>query len=90
MNHEKTNRQNGKPHIRHSQAYQDEALALADQAGVSKAASQLGLRAEASGYLKATTSSRHSLPIAENLLNFYAVLPNQKWAGDITYLHIDD
>jgi transposase len=34
-----------KPHIRHSQAFKDEALALAERVGVSKAASQLELHA---------------------------------------------
>jgi len=37
---------------------------------------------------KATTNSRHSLPICPNLLNqnFQAEAPNQKWVGDITYI----
>lgn len=34
-----------KPHTRHSQAFKDEALALAERIGVSKAASQLELHA---------------------------------------------
>jgi transposase InsO family protein len=35
-----------------------------------------------------TTHSQHRLPVAENLLNqeFTATQPNQKWAGDITYI----
>ena len=33
------------PRTRHSQAYKDEALALAERIGVSKAAEQLGLHA---------------------------------------------
>ena len=35
-----------------------------------------------------TTDSRHSLPIAPNLLNrnFTAAAPNQAWTGDITYI----
>jgi len=35
-----------------------------------------------------TTQSRHSLPVAENLLNqeFAAQQPNAKWTGDITYI----
>jgi putative transposase len=37
---------------------------------------------------KATTDSHHRFNIAPNLLdrNFTANLPNQKWAGDITYI----
>ena len=35
-----------------------------------------------------TTDSRHSLPIAPNLLkrNFIVAAPNQAWSGDITYI----
>ena len=34
----------------------------------------------------------HGLPESENLLrqDFYASGPNQKWAGDITYLRTDE
>ena len=37
---------------------------------------------------KATTYSKHSLPICPNLLNqnFYSKAPNQAWVGDITYI----
>ncbi len=47
-----------------------------------------GLRAKAARKFKATTNSRHSLPVAPNLLeqDFTAMAPNQKWVGDITYL----
>src|SRR5690606_34500310 len=38
---------------------------------------------------KVTTDSDHSLPVADNLLDrdFSAEEPNEKWAGDITYLY---
>lgn len=51
-----------------------------------------GLRAKAARRFKATTNSRHSLPVAPNLLqqDFVAVAPNQKWVGDITYLWTDE
>ena len=41
---------------------------------------------------KATTNSKHNLPVAENLLNqdFCATIPNQKWVGDITYVATDE
>jgi len=47
-----------------------------------------GLRAKAARKFKATTDSRHTQPVAENVLNreFTATAPNQKWVGDITYI----
>jgi putative transposase len=41
---------------------------------------------------KATTNSKHNLPVAENLLNrdFNTVQPNQKWLSDITYVYTDE
>ncbi len=47
-----------------------------------------GLVAKAARTFKATTHSRHTLPVFENLLNqnFTALQPNQKWVSDITYL----
>ncbi|CAH8236326.1 IS3 element protein InsF [Vibrio aestuarianus] len=47
-----------------------------------------GLIAKAARKFKCTTDSKHEMPIAPNLLaqDFRAEVPNQKWAGDITYL----
>ncbi len=52
----------------------------------------LGLRAKAAKKFKATTNSKHSLPIAPNLLNqdFNAIRPNQKWVSDITYIWTEE
>lgn len=38
------------------------------------------------------TSSRHSFPVADNLLqqDFTTSAPNQKWVGDITYMHTEE
>ena len=46
------------------------------------------LRAKAARKFKATTNSKHNLPVYENLLqqHFYASGPNQKYVQDITYL----
>ncbi len=46
------------------------------------------LQARAARKYKATTNSKHDLPVAPNLLaqNFSASAPNQKWVSDITYL----
>jgi transposase InsO family protein len=41
---------------------------------------------------KATTNSKHSYPIAPNLLNrqFSASMPSSAWVGDITYIPTDE
>ena len=41
---------------------------------------------------KATTDSKHTLPVAENVLNqqFEATAPNQVWLSDITYIPTDE
>ena len=46
------------------------------------------LVAKAARKFKATTHSKHNLPVFDNLLNqdFSTTAPNQKWVGDITYL----
>lgn len=51
-----------------------------------------GLRAKAAKRFKATTNSKHNLPVAPNLLNqdFTASRANEKWVGDITYLWTDE
>ena len=47
-----------------------------------------GLRGRRRGRQPRTTDSRHTLPIAANVLNraFDVATPNTVWAGDITYL----
>lgn len=47
-----------------------------------------GLRAKTKRRFKATTDSKHNLPVAPNLLDrdFDAKEPNQVYAGDITYI----
>lgn len=49
---------------------------------------KLGLRCRQKLRFKVTTDSRHSLPVAENLLEqkFTASAPNQIWLTDITYI----
>lgn len=51
-----------------------------------------GLRAKGARKYKATTNSKHSLPVAPNLLqqDFSAERPNQKWVSDITCLWTDE
>ena len=47
-----------------------------------------GIRARHKRRYKATTDSRHSLPVAENVLErqFAPDAPNRVWTGDITYI----
>ncbi len=49
---------------------------------------QLGIKAKAKRKFKATTDSKHNLPVASNVLdqNFDVAGPNKVWAADITYI----
>jgi putative transposase len=51
-----------------------------------------GIRARHKRRWKATTDSRHALPVAPNLIkrDFSPVQPNQCWGADITYLATDE
>ena len=53
---------------------------------------EAGIRSKVARKFKATTNSKHSLPVAENILNreFSADRPNQKMVSDITYLWTDE
>ncbi len=53
---------------------------------------ELGLRCKQKRKFKATTDSRHTLPVAKNLLNqrFEATGPNRIWLSDITYIPTDE
>lgn len=53
---------------------------------------KLGLRCRQKRRFKATTDSRHSLPVAENLLGqeFESSAPNQIWLSDITYIPTEE
>ena len=49
---------------------------------------KLGIRCKQKRKFKATTHSKHKLPVAENLLNqqFKVSQPNRVWVSDITYV----
>ena len=51
-----------------------------------------GIRAKGKRRFKATTDSRHDLPIAPNLLDrqFTVAEPDRVWAGDITCIATDE
>jgi len=53
---------------------------------------KLGIRCIQKRKYKATTDSKHNLPVAANLLNqqFEATAPNQVWLSDITYIPTEE
>jgi putative transposase len=53
---------------------------------------KLGIRCKQKKKFKATTYSKHGLPVAENILNqqFQVTAPNKVWLSDITYVHTDE
>ena len=53
---------------------------------------KLGIRCKQTKKYTVTTDSRHSLPVAENLLaqQFEAATPNSVWVSDITYIPTDE
>jgi transposase InsO family protein len=53
---------------------------------------KLGIRCKQKRKFKATTDSRHTLPVAENLLGqqFKVCAPNTVWVSDITYIPTDE
>lgn len=52
----------------------------------------LGLEVKSKRKIKVTTDSKHSLPVAANVLNrnFSPAAPNRSWSTDITYLWTDE
>ena len=53
---------------------------------------KLGIRCKQKRKFKATTDSKHTLPVAENLLNqqFKTTAPNRGWVSDITYVPTEE
>ena len=51
-----------------------------------------GIRARHKRRYKATTDSKHNLPVAQNLLdrNFTPTTPNKVWTADMTYIWTDE
>lgn len=52
----------------------------------------MGIRCKQKTKFKATTNSKHNMPVAENVLNqtFNAQQPNEVWVADITYIPTDE
>ena len=53
---------------------------------------KLGIRCKQKRKFKATTNSKHKLPVAENILGqqFKVAAPNEVWVSDITYVPTDE
>jgi putative transposase len=53
---------------------------------------KLGIRCKQKRKFKATTDSKHELPVAENILGqrFTVTAPNKVWTSDITYVATDE
>jgi putative transposase len=53
---------------------------------------KLGIRCKQKRKFKATTDSKHKLPVAENILGqqFKVAAPNEVWVSDITYVSTDE
>jgi putative transposase len=53
---------------------------------------KLGIRCKQRRKFKATTDSKHKLPVAENILGqqFTVAAPNKVWVSDITYVPTDE
>ncbi len=59
---------------------------------VARLMSRFGLRAKTSRKFRATTNSKHNLPVAPNLLDrqFAIDAPNRAWVSDITYIPTEE
>jgi len=59
---------------------------------IRKIRKKLGIRCKQIKKFKATTNSKHTLPVADNLLeqNFEVPAPNTAWVSDITYIPTDE
>jgi transposase InsO family protein len=53
---------------------------------------KLGIRCKQKRKFKATTNSKHSLPVVKNILDqqFTVTVPNKVWVSDITYVPTDE
>lgn len=82
--HEKSHRIYGSPQITKNLP----ANQKASRGRVARLMKKNGIRSKVARKYKATTNSKHNLPVADNILNqdFTASKPNEKWVSDITYI----
>lgn len=82
--HVKSSRIYGSPQITNNLPPEKKA----SRGRVARLMRQNGIRSKVVKKYKATTNSKHDLPVAENLIrqNFTTSKPNEKWLSDITYI----
>ncbi len=70
----------------------DEKGFKAGECRIRRIRKKLGLRCKQKKKYKATTDSKHNLPVYPNLLkqDFSATSPNEKWISDITYINTEE
>lgn len=83
--YEKSKKRYGSPRITHALRQNGNRIG---HNRVARLMREMNIQARPKKRWKSTTQSKHQLPIAENNLerNFKASSPDQKWAGDITYI----
>lgn len=86
--HEKSRKAYGAPQITQNLP----ASQKASRGRVARIMRANGIRSKVTKKYKATTNSKHNLPVADNILNqnFAASKPNEKWVTDITYIHTQE
>jgi transposase InsO family protein len=88
--HEENRKVYGSPRVCQALKAQGESVCENTVADIMK---QRQIRAKSKRkFVPSTTNSKHRQPITDNLLDrqFEALLPNQKWAVDITYIPTDE
>lgn len=82
--HEKSHRIYGAPQITNNLPADQKA----SRGRVARIMKANGIKSKVTKKYKATTNSKHNLPVADNILNqnFKADKPNEKWVSDITYI----
>jgi putative transposase len=87
--HTRTRKTFGPERLREDLAAHDVKAGISRIRRISK---KLGIRCKQVKKFKATTNSKHSLPVTENLLDqkFTAEAPNETWVSDITYISTDE
>ena len=87
--HRRTRRTYGAERLQHELAEEGIRVGICR---IKRIKRKLGLRCKQKRKFKATTDSKHKLPVAENLLNqqFKVYEPNAVWVSDITYVPTDE